>query len=210
MTTDSPPAGETSNPGLGAAPARRRRTVDAGVATIVAACILAVGGVVGVLIGRATASGTPSAPTKPQATHATTIVSITPPTTGDIPFESTLSGQVVNLQRGQLVWTFFQVVNPDGSLGAQTYPDPGPCIVNYVSQTWSCRKAYIGKPTDTQTYRVCAAILDFADAFKVVRVLENMYSKNAGTNTSFQYWFTSPPSYIHHNPTACMSVHRIN
>lgn len=197
MTSGSPSSGEANAPG------RRRRTVDAGLATIVAACILAGGGVGGGFIGRATASGTTLTSTTPKATPAPASVTIAPPTTGDIPYYSTLSGRVYNLQRGQLVWTFFQLVSVDGSLGSQTYPTNGPCTVNYASQTWICPNAYIGKETDNEIYRVCAAILNFSEAFAVVKLIENTYASN-----NLPYWFASPPPYIQDNPAACMSVHR--
>jgi hypothetical protein len=200
MTPRSPSTRRTSTSG------RPKRTVDGGVATIVAAVILAVGGVAGVFIGRATASGTPSTSTTSKATPDPASATITLPTTGDIPYMSALSGNVDNLQRGQLVWTFFQIVNANGSLNPQTYPTDGPCAVDFKDQTWVCHNACVGMPKDKQTYRVCVAIINFSDAYAVVKLVEN---SELG-NPKIPYWFSSPPSYINNNFGSCMSVHRID
>lgn len=134
----------------------------------------------------------------------TTSVTITPPVTGDIKFVSTLYGHVSNLQRGELIWTFFQAVYPNGSVNRQTYPASGPCGVNFTDRTWVCHNAYIGREIDNGVYRVCAAIINFSDAYAVVKLVENAYA------ASLPSWFTSTPSYINDGPSACMSVHRIN
>lgn len=204
MTTGSPSSGQLGSSRQAKSPIKRRRKVDIGVATIVAAVILACGGVAGVFIGRATTSGTSSTSTTSRASNAPTSVTITPPTTGTIPWINTLSGHVVNLQRGELLWTFFQTVNGNGSIASQTYPTSGPCTINSRSKTWTCRKAYIGKPVDHGTYRICVAVLNFSEAYSVVKLIENTYAKNLND------WFASPPSYIHDHSPACVSVPRKN
>jgi hypothetical protein len=127
---------------------KHRWSVDPGLATIVAASIAALVAVAGGVIGRVTAPGATSGSTISKVTQGTPSATITAPTTGKVPFASTLSGRVVNLQRGELVWTFFQMVNGNGSLGSQTYPTSGPCNINFTSNTWTCRDAYIGKISD--------------------------------------------------------------
>lgn len=126
------------------------------------------------------------------------------PVSGNINFVNTLSGEVFNLQRGELVFTFFQVVNTNGSINPQTYPASGPCEVNFTDQTWVCHNAYIGKIRDNGIYRVCAAVINFSDAYAVVELIKNAYA------ASLPSWFTSKPSYISDGSRACMSVHRIN
>jgi hypothetical protein len=218
MATGSPPPPTTTGK-----PKRTARQVDVGLATIVAACILAGGGVAGVFIGRATAPSNTATSTTPKATPGKSTsspasVTITPPVSGNIPFESTLSGQIVNLQSGQLVWTFFRNVSSDGSLASQVYPIAGPCVVNFTDQTWTCAKAYIGKQKDDHgAYRVCAAILNFQESFEVVQLIENTYanvnpisSSTANPSANLPDWFASPPSYLHDSPSSCMTVRRID
>jgi hypothetical protein len=188
-------------------PKRHTFKVDGGWATIIAAVILASGGVVGVVIGRATASGGASASTAPDASHGTASVTITEPPSGDVTFNTKLSGNVSNLQRGELIWTFAQAVNNGGSFSPETYPTTGPCTVNYTNSTWICSNVYIGDTKDSGTYRVCAAIVNFSDTFTIVQLLENTDTTKAA---GLKFWFTSPPPYIHDNATSCMTVHRIN
>lgn len=186
---------------------KHKLTVDIGVATIVAAVILAGGGVAGIFIGRATTSGTASALTTSKQAHEPASATITPPVTGDVPYSSTFFGRVDNLQTGQLVWTFFQPVNANGSFGSTTYPTAGPCTINFASRVWTCHKAYVGKPNDNGIYRVCAAILNLPQAYTVVKLIENTY---AAPKMKLPTWFSSPPSYVHDNSPSCTTVHRVN
>jgi hypothetical protein len=199
MTSGSPSSAQADTSG------KRRLTVDIGLATIIAACILAGGGVGGIFIGRATTSGTTPTLTTSKENHGPASVTIGSSSTGDIPYYSTLHGRVFNLQAGQLVWTFFQPVNASGSYGSQTYPTAGPCTVNLANHAWACSKAYIGKLKDNGIYRVCAAILNFSEAYTVVKLIENTYA-----NMNLPSWFASPPAYVHDNSRACTSFHRIN
>jgi hypothetical protein len=202
MPSASPSSSQANTPG------KRSLTVDVGVATIIAALIVTCGSVAGgVLIGRATAPRTTPTSTTPKEANGPATATITPPPTGDIPYFSTPHGHVANLQRGQLVWTFFQPVNANGSFGATTYPTAGPCAVNFASGAWTCRDAYIGKPKDTGIYRVCVAILSFSQAYAVVKLIENSY---ATKKMDLPYWFAAPPPYIHDDSAACTSDHRIN
>jgi hypothetical protein len=201
MTSGSPSSDQPVTSG------KRILTVDIGVATIAAACILAGGGVVGLFIGRATTSGAISTLSTPGEALGPASATIKPPPTGDITFASTLNGHVVNLQRGQSVWTFAQAVTANGSFGATTYPNAGPCTVDFATNTWTCSNVYIGRPKDNNTYRVCVAILNLPEAYAVVKLIENTY---ASTKMNLPYWFTSPPSYLNDNYPHCMSVHRIN
>jgi hypothetical protein len=188
-------------------PGRRQRTVDIGWATIVAAMILAVGGVAGVFIGLAFASGPAPVPAASGPARIAASVTIDQPPTGDIRFESNLSGTVEGLKAGQLVWTFAQIVNKDGSFSPVTYPQNGPCIVDYSTRKWTCRHVFIGLVKDSETFRVCAAIVTLPEASVVVTRLENTFSKNPGLIS----WFTSPPNYVDDRSDAsCMSVHRVN
>jgi hypothetical protein len=197
---DNPPESDV-------AAGRPKRTVDAGVATVVAAIILAIGGVAGGFISHAIAPTSKTASSRKPAVRGLAEVTITPPRTGDVKFESTMSGKVVNLQAGQLVWTFTQGVNRDGSFRPETYPSSGPCDVNYTSHRWVCHHVYVGIKKDRETYRVCAAILSLRQAFTVVQVLENTLSKSS----SQAFWFASPPAYLHDSDdSSCMTVHRVN
>jgi hypothetical protein len=186
---------------------RGKWTVDIGLATIIAAIIVAVASVAGVFfIGRATSGASP-VPTAPGASHSPASVVITEPPAGNTTFKTTLSGDVSNLQSGQLIWTFVQAVNNNNSFSPDTYPTEGPCSVNYNNGTWICSGVYIGDPKDTGTYRVCAAVVDSSDAFAIVELLEQT---EAGSSLNHRFWFTSPPPYIHDNTDACMTIHRIN
>ena len=180
-----------------------KRTVDIGVATIVAACITAILGIVGlVYVARVTAPTSAA----PKTSHGTVHISITSPATATISYQSTLSGTINNLQPGQLVWTFFQFVNRNGTLGSQIYPTSGPCRVDFTSHIWTCPGAYIGAINDSHSYRVCAAILNFSEANATVNLIENTYAKDA----NLPYWFTSVAFKAMRISEACMSVSRIN
>jgi hypothetical protein len=191
----------------GSRPKRRKFKIDGGVATIIAAIILAAGGVVGVIIGRATASGGASASTASDASHGAASVTITEPPSGDVRFNTNLSGNVSKLQRGELIWTFAQPVNNDGSFSPDTYPTTGPCTVNYTKGTWICSNVYIGDAKDSGAYRVCAAIVNSPNTFIIVQLLEN---SGTAKITGRKSWFTAPPSYIHDNTSSCMTAHRID
>lgn len=67
MTPDSSSSGHDGNSAW-----KRKRSVDPGLATVVAACILAVGGVVGVVVGRATVSGVRAPVAGPTVTRTVT------------------------------------------------------------------------------------------------------------------------------------------
>lgn len=189
-------------------PRKHRLTVDVGVATIVAACISPVAAVViAFFVGQGTAQPATPSLTTPKVSHGPASVMITQPSAGRISFVSTLSGHVYKLQRGELVWTFFQPVNGNGSFAQQTYPIAGPCTVTFTKNLWTCRGAYIGKIKDHQMYRVCAAILNFAEAYTAGKLIENTYAPNLKADP---YWFTSPPAYIHDYSPACTTVTRQN
>jgi hypothetical protein len=207
MASGSPHSERGKVADQGNRPKRRTFKIDGGVATIIAAIILAAGGVAGVAIGRATASGGASASTASDASHGAASVTITEPPTGDVKFNTNLSGKVSKLQRGELIWTFAQPVNNGGSFSPNTYPTTGPCTVNYTNGTWICNNVYIGDVKDSGTYRVCAAIVNSPDTFIIVQLLENSETTKV---TDRKSWFTSPPSYIHDNTSSCMTVHRID
>jgi hypothetical protein len=180
--------------------------VDAGWATIMAALITVLGGFsLTYFLGQSTAAK--NASTGSRANDGVTIATISPPMTGDISFENTLYGHISNLQRGESLWTFFQVVKRDGSINSQTFPITGPCTVSFTSNIWTCHNAYIGTIKDEETYRVCVAVLNFSEAHMVTELIENTYATKI---QGYSYWFNSPPSYIHDNSSACMSVTRIN
>lgn len=152
-----------------------------------------------------------SVSTAAKAAHQSASVKIDQPPTADIPPLTGLSGQETNLQPGQLVWTFWQFVNQDGSFSQNTFPNPGPCTVDYVQQTWTCNGIGIGGGPGI--YRVCAAILSASDAFKVVKLLintprTNEMSANETSKSNPDWFFVVKPSFIDDNSDACMSVHR--
>lgn len=188
----------------------RRWKIDNGIAQIAAAFILVAGTA---FVTRATThqNTTPSPSTSQTIAHSAASVTISEPQSGHVTWETTLDGQAVNLQRGQLVWTFAQLMT-NGSIGPFTYPTSGPCTVDYASGTWVCHNVYIGNENDTETYRVCVAILDYAEAFRVVGLLENTQdASEPKAKSKFNFWFASPPPYIHDNSSdSCMSVSRIN
>ena len=143
--------------------------------------------------------------------HGPASVTIKPPRSFDIPLINNFSGSEVNLQPGQLVWTFNQNIESDGKISPTTYPDSGPCTVNYALGTWDCRGIYIGNTTDNRYYHVCAAVLSASDALAVVNLLRNtLASRQQHPDPNLKIWFASPPPYIHDDTPACMSVHRIN
>ena len=80
----------------------------------------------------------------------------------------------------------------------------GPCVVDFTKSTWECDNAYIGNTRDTRTFRVCPAVLGYADSREVVELLEIA----ADNNPNEQSWFDSPPSSI--KPNSCMTVRRIS
>lgn len=205
MTATSPAPGKTS----GVKNHKRRKlAVDPGLAAIVAAVIAAAAGVVGGFIGNASTSGPGpgSAASNPKGRIVNTIVTITPPITGDIRFESTLSGHVSDLQKGNMIWTFFQVIQSSGQVDPMTYPTNGPCTVNFSKGTWACPDVYVGKQKDSGTYRICVAVINFSEARTAVGLDENSELQDTG----LQSWFPAPPPYINRNPNSCISVHRIS
>lgn len=207
MTSASSISQQPDPPGRANNSHKRSWTIDAGLAVIIAALIGLVPATVTFFVGRSTVSGTKSNSSTSKGAHGAASATITPPATGKVPFVSALSGRVANLQRGELVWTLFQVVNRNGSFGSQTFPTSGPCNVDFSSDTWTCRDAYIGKVSDNKTYRVCVVVLSFSEAYDVVKLIENTYAKNLKL---YPYWFAAPPSFIHDNNASCMSVQRIN
>lgn len=135
-------------------------------------------------------------------------MTITSPLTGIINYPDSYSGKAFNLRPGQLVWTFNQPVNTGtGAIDQATYPDSGPCDVNYSRQLWVCHKVYIGRVQDTGTYRVCVAILNTTQAFEVVTLLKDT---KAPRKLGLKFSFLSPPPYIHDHTPACMSARRVN
>ena len=113
----------------GCALAKPKRKVDIGIATIVAAVIVALSGW-GTFIGtKVTASVTNPAPAT-GATQGPESVTINQPSSGTIHWADNYSGGVVNLQPGQLVWTFNQTVTGN-SISSSVYPNSGPCTVDY-------------------------------------------------------------------------------
>ena len=64
--------------------------------------------------------------------HGPASVTIKPPKSFDIPLINNFSGNEVNLQPGQLVWTFNQNIERSGKISPATYPNSGPCTVNYA------------------------------------------------------------------------------
>jgi hypothetical protein len=147
----------------------------------------------------------PSAPETTPASKATAAsVTIKPPPNGEVPWANTLTGRVHNLQRGQSIWTFSQSFD-NNAPDPNTYPNTGPCTVDYANHEWTCPMAYIGNKSSTGPYHVCAGILTFGQAFDVVALLENTFVPNRSTH---KIYFMSPPSYIHEDSKACMNVTR--
>jgi hypothetical protein len=184
---------------------RSRRSVDVGLATIVGTIVTGIFTLAAVLLTifltRPAPSATASHPNGPAT------LTITPPDTGRIHLVASYSGKLSGLQLGQTVWLFDQEVSRTGRVNPTTYPDNGPCNVNLGAHTWNCSHIYIGRRTDTSSYRVCAAVLTPDQAFTVVNLLSNLY---ASPKSGYVYWFTSPPPYIREQSSACMSVVRNN
>lgn len=183
---------------------RRKLSVDAGLASIICACIALVPSSATFVVTKLLASSSSSTVTKTTA-KATPRVSISEPPSGMVDYMSSYSGKVVNLGPGQMVWTFNQPVIHE-SISPLTYPNTGPCTVDYAKGTWSCADIYVGSQNDTGSYRVCAAILDSAEAFAVVNLLRNAHVGKASANI---FWFTAPPSYIHDYSNACTTIRRL-
>ena len=202
MTTQTSTSGQSGPKGQG------KWKLDAGWATVISAAIGAVALLAVAFFAGTNVPASTSTSSSSSASHGHASVTINPPPTGDISHLDSYSGNAMNLAPGQLVWTFNQSVNvKTGSISPRTYPDTGPCLVNYSKQTWTCSNIYVGNVSDTGTYYVCAAILTAPDAFSVVSLLRNTL---ANASTGYKFWFSSPPLYIHDNTSACMPVHRTN
>jgi hypothetical protein len=170
---------------------RKRRKIDQGLATVIAAMI---GLAAAWLGGRATA---PAATASSDGAGGRARISIIPPASGNISHHESYSGNVDDLHRGQLVWIFNQTVGVNGP-SDRVYPGSGPCPVNYDQHTWSCREIYIGLPRDTRTFMICAAIISEAEAAQIV-----------GKLSGHDAWLTLVDTpYIADSAPACMSVHR--
>jgi hypothetical protein len=169
-------------------------------ATVIAAVIAGGFGFAGGYFSQhntAAATPAPSTSTTPLGPASLTI---TQPLTGDIHWKDNYSGQAINLQPGQLVWTFNQTVT-GGNISDKVYPDTGPCMVDYTHQQWACTGVYVGSESDNKTYMVCAAIIDSKTAFAIVDDLRS-------EKKDFSIPLSSLPS-INDKPPSCMSVHRI-
>jgi hypothetical protein len=149
--------------------------------------------------GASTATPTPS----PSASLVVpAVLTIDQPPSADITWKDNYYGTALNLQPGQLVWIFGQVVT-QGKPSTKVYPQIGPCAVDYTKHKWSCEAEYMGKkpPTvDNKTYEVCAAIIDSNMAHAIVSAL------SAG-----QQGYSLPLSqlpFIHDGTPSCMSVRR--
>jgi hypothetical protein len=180
-----------------------RWKLDVGWAAVIAALIGAAA-LVGVAFfaGTKTSSSGSTTTTSSKGSANPASVTIDPPSTGTIHWADNYSGDAVNLQPGQLVWTFNQTVTGD-SISASVYPNSGPCNVDYSRHRWACNHIYVGTSGDKKKYRVCVAILSDSNALEVVNMLRTSEKKNS------VWWFTTPPPYIHDNTPACMSVDRI-
>jgi hypothetical protein len=186
---------------------RRKWSIDVGWATLIAGALSALAVLAASFYaGTRVPASAPAAPPALTTAQGPARVTINLPLTGDIHHLDSYSGKALNLKPGQLVWTFNQSVSKDGSFSTNTYPDSGPCMIDYKQRTWSCPHIYVGNPNDNGTYRVCAAILNASDAFTVVELLRNTLASVRG----YKFWFTSPPSYIDDKSPSCMSVHRVN
>jgi hypothetical protein len=217
--TATPPAQSQSSP-TGQSPSqagpqpkskeKKKIEVDPGLATIVAAGVGLLGVVIGVVgavvvahVSASTASPSHAASASPSAPAS---VVINPPSNDKIPHQANFFGHVTNLQPGESVWTFFQVVEKGGKVNPTTYPTEGPCAINYASQTWKCDNVYVGHVKDSEMYQICPAILNSSQSSEVVKSLENSAVDSALNNKNLVYWTSSPPSYI--NPQSCITVTR--
>jgi hypothetical protein len=134
-------------------------------------------------------------------------LTINHPATGEVTFKDSYSGKVSGLQPGQTIWLFEQGISKTGVVGAYTFPEQGPCNVNLSAGTWNCADIYVGNPTDTGSFKMCAAILAPSEAYDVVGLLSNLY---ASRESGYIYWFVAPPPYVHEQSSACMSAVRAN
>ena len=193
MTSDSSSSDQgAAGPDSGSAedhpPVKRKRSMDVGWATALVALATVVSASItlaGTYLVKPASSGAKPASTASKSAEGPTSVTITPPESGTIHHLDSYSGKVYNLRLGQLVWTFNQsVARKTGSISPVTYPDSGPCVVNYSKRTWACDNVYVGSTNDTGMYRVCAAILSSSDAFAVVDLLRNTLA-NKKANPSF-------------------------
>jgi hypothetical protein len=204
----SPAASQPSTQG------KRKLQLDPGVATVLATLITVIGAGIGWLIVHFFPSaGSPNPENSPTSAASTSYivpasVTIYPPKNGDITHQTSFSGGVTNLQPGQSVWTFFQVMGKGGKINPTTYPTEGPCVIDFSSQTWKCDNVYVGHVSDNETYQICPAILNLSQSAEVVKFLENAAADSALHNKSLVYWFASPPSYI--NQKICTPAHRVN
>lgn len=194
---------------------KRKWAVDQGVATIVAAVASIIAALIGVgggwLIGHFTASNTSQSPSA-STSSVPASVSIDSPV-GKITQETSFTGGITNLQAGESVWVFFQAEDKFGNINPVTYPTSGPCVVDFVKNTWNCDDVYVGKITDSATYRICPAVLNFTQSNDVVKLLEAAAAVAANSSKTTHNkipvsWFNSPPSYIHQQ--SCISVPRTN
>jgi hypothetical protein len=187
---------------------KRKWGVDQGLATIVGAVI----GVAGsLLVVHFTASSASPAPAVSTSSSVPVSVSIDSPV-GKIKQETYFTGGITNLQPDESVWVFFQAVDKSGNINPVTYPTSGPCVVDFAKNTWNCDDVYVGKITDSGTYRICPAVLNSSQSNEVVKLLEaeavDPNSSKTTNNKSPAYWFNSPPPYI--NQQICISVPRTN
>jgi hypothetical protein len=138
------------------------------------------------------------------------------PASGNIHWETSFAGGVTNLHPGESVWVFYQAMDKRGNISSMTFPAHGPCVVDFVKNTWKCDAVYVGNPVDTGKYRICPAVLTFSQASEAVMLLQvaaadpaNQPGAHPGSPSSSPVeWFASPPSSI--NPQSCISVPRIN
>jgi hypothetical protein len=213
---ETPPAQPQPSP-AGPQPSpqgKRKLELDQGVATVLAAVITVIALGIGGLVGHfwlSTGSPNPGGSPTPAASTSSSVpasVTIYPPANGDITHQTSFSGRVANLQPGQSVWTFFQVVEKSGKINPTTYPAEGPCVIDFSSQTWKCDNVYVGHVSDNETYQICPATLNLSQSAEVVKFLENAAADSALHDKSLVYWFASPPSYI--NQKICTPAHRVN
>lgn len=126
--------------------------------------ILAGAGVVGAIIQAHAGPASPAAPLGARS------ISIDPTKDGAISYPTALEGDVSGLQPGEMVWTFNQPAdNPE----AVTYPNSGPCVVDYDHKRWKCSHIYIGAPPGRGGYRIWAAVVNERQAFDIVIALRS-------------------------------------
>jgi hypothetical protein len=204
--TSTPPAIPPTEPKPEGAKEKKKRKfeLDPGLALVIATSITVAAGGCGALIAHLTASSGSPIPAASTASSAPASVSIDSPVSGTIERESTYTGSIRNFHPGDSVWVFFQSVDKEGNINPETYPTSGPCVVDFAKNTWNCDEVFVGKITDSATYRVCAAILNFSESHAVVKLLEIAAANVKGSAS----WFESPPSYI--NSQSCISVPRVN